>query len=74
MANMGNVSNGNFFSASCSDRIRNVKGKQMFTAILNFFGIRTARQKAITERRSNAAKLAWAIRKNAAPAGTEPQS
>lgn len=43
----------------------------MFTAILNFLGIRTARQKAITQRRSTAAKLAWAVRKNAAPAGTQ---
>lgn len=46
---------------------------QLFTRILNFFGIRTARQKVITQRRSTAAKLAWAVRKNAAPAGTSQE-
>lgn len=38
----------------------------MFTAILNFLGIRTTRQKEITLRRSNAAKAAWVHRKRVA--------
>lgn len=33
------------------------------TAILNFFGIRTAKQKASTARRSAGAKAGWAKRK-----------
>lgn len=32
-------------------------------ALLNFFGIRTARQRAITANRSAGAKMGWAKRK-----------